>query len=79
MHELIPSLPDAFNKLVKIGDEVATITYSEGAAYRGIAIKLGKNQMKVRENYHNSGEERWVATWRSIKLRSKEEIELEQD
>jgi hypothetical protein len=79
MADLIQCLPDAFKKLVKIGDEVATITYSEGTAYRGIAIRLGKNQIKVRENYHNSGEERWVATWRSIKLRSKEEIELDQD
>jgi len=75
MTDLIQHPTDAFKKLVKVGDEVATITYSEGSAYRGIVTKLGKNQIKVRENYHNSGEERWVATWRSIKLRSKEEIE----
>jgi hypothetical protein len=75
----VPKHLDAFHKLVGVGDEVATITYSENEPYRGIVTKLGKNQMKVRENYHNSGEERWVATWRSIKLRSKEEIELDQD
>lgn len=75
MTDPIPQHLDAFGKLVGIGDEVATITYSEGTAYRGIVVKLGKNQMKVHENYHNSGEERWIATWRSIKLRSKEEIE----
>lgn len=79
MTDSTPALLDAFHELVFIGDEVATIRYSDGQSYRGIVIKLGKNQMKVRDNYHNSGAECWVATWRSIKLRSKKEIELEQD
>lgn len=73
----MPSLHDAFGKLIEVGDEVATITYSENEPYRGIVIKLGKFQVKVRENYYkyNSAPERWIATRRSIKLRSKEEIE----
>lgn len=77
----MPSLHDAFGKLIEVGDEVATITYSENEPYRGIVVKLGKLQVKVRENYYNYDlcSERWIATRRSIKLRSRKEIEIEQD
>lgn len=73
---------DAFNNLLELGDEVATIPYNSNIPYRGIVVKFGKLQIKLRDNFHNpdiNTAEKWVATYRSIKLRSKEQIELEQD
>jgi hypothetical protein len=77
MTDPVPQLFDAFGKLVGVGDEIATILYSENDPFRGIVIKIGKNQFKVRDNYHKSVifGERWISRHRSIKLRSKEEIE----
>lgn len=64
---------DAFGEEITIGDTIATIRYESRRFIKGVIVKLGKSQVKIK-SIHGKKDESWIKSNCAIKINSTEKI-----